>query len=1027
MTAVHRWIEAQVERTPEAIAVIDGARRMTFRELDAAANRVAHRLGADGVGPGDRVGIACPRSAEMIVLVLGTMKAGAAYLPVDPAWPAARREVVLADARPRAVLGGGDVAAAAGLPASRLDVAVGDDDAMVVLATSGSTGRPKGVVIPHRAIDNRLRAGEAAYPFVADEIACARTPLGFVDSVAEIFAPLAAGVPLAIVGDEASRDLALMVRELAGHGATRIVLVPTLLATLLEIHSDLGARLPRMHTWFLGGEPVPLPLVEAFRRAAPGRRLVNLYGATEVSGDATWYDFADLPPRLTSAPIGTPLPGCRALVLDEAMREVAPGEVGEVWIGGACLALGYLDRPELTRDRFVETPQGRLYRTGDRGRVLPSGDLQYLGRADAQVKIRGVRVELGEVEARLAAVAGVAQAVAVAQDGRLIGFYTVAPDAEVSAGELRAHLAAHLPDAMVPSFLVELDELPLSPSGKIDRRALAAGTVHVPAGGEPPAGDDERAIAAIWERVLGVGPIGRGQDFRDLGGTSLAAARIVAAIADQLGRRVPIRAVFEHPTVAGLAAVIAPAAPSRPARATGRPLPAELPLGHHQVPFWFFHALTGDVPVVSEVFGFSAPVDVARLARAYADTVASLDALWMRLPRWRPVQRPAPRRPVGLEVRAGVDLQAEADALNDLRFDLEAPPHVHARLVRLPGGDDRLLVAMPHVAVDLTAMELFRRALEARYAGAAPPAPAASLADLVAWEREGDAGLDDDARYWARVAPGPAWNLLPPRLFRRRGVRGFAARDVPDGLAAAARRRGVTVPILLVAAVARAIAGVAAQGDVRLLLFLEKRERAEARDLFANLASMMPVRLDAGGAVDDLVARTAAQLLASYEHTDHLMRRPTLWNDLWGDAPAPLRRLATRLSARLVARWPEARLDPDALAQYLFAVVPWPRRPRGGGREVAVAVNVLPEVYQPAPAAGGDLRVLRRRTLPQILRPGDLVVGGDAMLARVLHVHVSRGEAGGLVVNLYGGAIDPDGLDEIARAIVSTLDTIAAS
>ncbi len=995
MTAtVVELFRAQAARSPDAIAVDP----LTYRELAARADRLSRALAAAGVGVEDRVGVSCARSADLIVAVLGVIGAGAAYVPVEPAWPRARRDLVLDDAAIRIVVTQRALAAGFAidticvdepLDGPRFEVALAPSNALCVLYTSGSTGRPKGVVIEHRAIASRLAWAEEVYPYGAGEVASARTPLGFVDSVAEIFAPLACGVPLVMMSDDAQRDPARLIDELAACAATRVVLVPSLLETLFAIAPDLGARLPALRYWFVGGEPVPVPLVDRFFAAMPGRKLVNIYGATEVSGDATWFDFDRMPPGLASAPIGIPLRGCHARVVDDELRPLGPGEIGAVAIGGVCLARGYLDRPALTAERFVRDGGERLYLTGDLGRTLPSGDIQYLGRADQQVKIRGVRVELGEVEAAIAGLPGAGQVAAVAAGGVLVAYYTggAGPDA------LRAAVAVRVPDALIPTHLIRIDALPVAPSGKLDRRALRERPIELAtaAPGDAPASSLEREVAAAWQSVLGLSPIGRSQRFDHLGGTSLAAARIAAALRDRCGVDLPIAALYAHPTVAALAAEIArlprvrAAAPAR----LGRAIPPVLPLGHHQLPFWFFAALTGDVSVVTEVFGVDGDLDVERLQRAYAATVASFDALWMRIPRWRPVQRLAPRAPCRFEVRRAGSLQAEVDACATARFDLERPPLCRARLVELPGGDRRLIVTIPHVVVDMTSMERFRRGLEARYHGETPPSAEATLADLAAWEREPPRPAD--LAHW-RDAPS-IWNPVPARLIGRAGERAVASRTIPPG-----------PPIDLVAAIGAGVGAALEHPDPTLLLMLEKRDRPGTRDLFTTLASLMPVKLG---------DRPHQRIVAGLEHAAPLLRRPALWHDAWRGAPAPARALIRRLGALLARRWPDAALDPESLGDHVFALLPYRLPPRA----VAIAVNVLPEVHEPPPPPRAGLSIVRRRTIEQLLRPDDLVIGRDRFLSRTLQIHLTRAPGGPVVVNLYGGSIHQAGLDEIAARI----------
>ena len=990
--SVAEMVTAQAARTPDAIALVHGERTVTYAELDARANALAHGLAGE-----TRVGVCCERSPEMIVAVLAILKAGAAYVPLDPALPATRRALIVADAGLRTVIARGDVGDARAATAPR--VAHGGERAMFALYTSGSTGEPKGVVCCHAAVANRLRWQQAAYPFAPGEIAAARTPLGFVDSVAEIFAPLAFGVPLVVLGDAAQRDVAAGVVELARTGATRIVIVPSLLATLLDVVPDLAARVPRLHYWFVGGEPVAVPLVERFFRALPGRKLINIYGATELTADATYYDFDAMPPGLATAPIGVPLPGVHARIVDDELREVRDGEAGEICISGACLARGYLDRPVLTDERFVANPfpeGGKLYRTRDRGRRLPSGDIQYLGRLDHLVKIRGLRVELGEIEAVVAAVPGVTGAAAVAKDEQLLAFYTA--ERALSARELRAAVAERV--TVVPDRFTHVDRFPLTPSGKIDRAALAA--MPVKGRAALPLDAAEQRVAEIWHAILGEPVVSPDDDFFELGGTSLGAMRVAAKLAEGFGVHVPVAAVFEQPTVAALARWLAAAQPARvrPAPAvTDRPLPARLPLSQYQFPFWMYRALTGDNSIVADVFAIAGPVDLPRLQRAFDRTVASFDALWMRYPRFAPVQELAPRGPCRFELGGdGADHTTRP-------FDLMKPPHVHARLC-----GNRLLLAIPHIAGDMSSLELFRATLEAHYTGSAPPSRGASLLDLVEWERGLAAA---DTSYWLAIAGGPASNPVPARLFTRERVRAWSSRPLPlAALDRYARNHGLSTPLALIGGLYAALAHVAEVADPTVLVMTEKRDRAELRELFTNLTGVMPCRIANGrAALDTVVGEVARRLLASAEHSDALMRRPTLWNDFWAHAPRA-RRLVSSLGSRLARRWPVER---DLIAEYIFALVPaFERR----ANRLIFAINVMPEIMQRTTGC-----ITRDRELPDMLKPGDLITNGDALLARTLQIHVTNARAP--VVNLYGGGLAQHALDEINDRIAATLGALA--
>lgn len=1121
--SVHRWFEAQAARTPRSLAVADGTRRLTYEELDARAGRLAHTLRGAGVRPEAAVGLCCERSVDMVVGLLAVLKAGGAYVPLDPADPDARVRLVIADACISVLLTERALAERfrdAGVSCIVLDAAsqptsedlrraplvdppeVLEPHAMHVLYTSGSTGRPKGVVTSHAAVLNRLLWGQESFPFRAGDVACARTALGFVDSVAEIFAPLVAGQPLLVVDQATQRDLPRLVEVLAVARVTRLTVVPSMLSTVLAIHPDLGARLPDLRTCFTSGEPIAPTLVRAFQRAMPRCSLVNLYGSTEVAGDATFFDLSGMTAACEQAPIGKPIRGVRAFVLDGALREVAPGETGEICIAGACVASRYLGQPELTAERFVRHALAGgdvLYRTGDLGRRLPSGDLECLGRADRQVKIRGMRVELEEVEQAFARVPGVMRAAVVAPSSArgfrsMVAFY-VGPggDEPLDTAVVRADVARQLPGFMVPSRFIRVERLPLRPSGKVDRALLAA-LAASPSGSDsfprvPLEDADERRVAEVWEDVLEREVLGRDESFYDLGGDSLSAARIVVQLEDAFGVRLSLDALFAHPTVAALTAALRALPAQTTAKSTafkrlGGVEPAgPIPLSYFQLPFWFFSALTGGVPVVSEVFALSGwpSLDVERLQHAYGATAAAFEALWMSFSRLTPMQRAVPRRSLRFTVcdaRSASGADAEALLLQEVLahssepFALARPPLIHTRLVRLPNGDDRLLVVIPHVVADMTSMSLFGRALERAYDAEGAPELAASaepegittrLVDVVAWERAlPPEALDADVRYWSSVSNGPAWNSLPARFFRAkltgRKVRALSSRELTstleNRLSAYAREHRMTVPMALIGAIHASVLAASGQSSATLLVMQDRRRHEETRALFANFTSMMKLHVETapGDDLHAVVERVAAQLRASYAHGDHQVRKPTLFSDFWTASPRAARRLVERASAVLNLCWPTARLPADILAEYVFALVPWPRatlqaklralaRPRRSSsseaaRDVLIAVNVLPEVLRPAQARPApDLRppqehrlsVRPRREFAMLVRAEDLIVGTDLLLDTTLQIHVTRTAEQRLAINLYGGAMDQAALDMLNDLVVSRLERLGSA
>jgi amino acid adenylation domain-containing protein len=580
---VHELFEAQAARTPDAPALVFGERTLSYAQLNERANRLAHRLRALGVGPDRLVGVCLERSLELPVALLAVLKAGGAYLPLDPGYPTARLAYMLADAnapvlltqhqlRPRLPDGPAhtltldDEPPASSDDSSNPESGASADNLAYVIYTSGSTGTPKGVMATHRATVNRLAWMWNAHPFEADEVCCQKTALSFVDSVAELFGPLLGGIPLVVFPDEVVKDPQLLLRALSVHRVTRIVLVPSLLRALLDTGPELERMLAGLRRCITSGETLSAELARRFRERLPDCRLTNLYGSSEVSADATCFEVDHVPERM-SVPIGRPIANTTVYVLDGHLQPVPLGVPGELFVGGAGLARGYLGRPELSAEKFVTHPLdgssgSRLYRTGDRARWLADGNLEFLGRLDDQIKLRGFRIEPGEVEATLTGHDAVEAAVVISREDasgepRLVAYVVASPEPPPTAGELRELVRRQLPDYMVPSAVVLLDELPLTQSGKVDRKVLP-----------PPesARDDldspyiaprtpvETVLSGLVSGVLELDHVGVHDDFfTDLGGHSLLAMQLMSRVRDSFDIDVPLRRLFEASTVAGLA------------------------------------------------------------------------------------------------------------------------------------------------------------------------------------------------------------------------------------------------------------------------------------------------------------------------------------------------------------------------------------------------------------------------------------------------------------------------------------------
>jgi nonribosomal peptide synthetase DhbF len=581
---LHELFEAQVRRTPDAVAVVFEGEHLTYAELNARANRLAHYLRSLGVKPEARVAICLERSFEMVVGLLAVLKAGGAYVPLDPFYPEDRLAFMLADSAPKALLTSGDLAAhilAAAPEVLVIDLAqpaqwaqqsAHDPDPAVVgltsrhvaymIYTSGSTGRPKGAMNEHRAVVNRLLWQQSAYNLRANDAVLQKTPFSFDVSVWEFFWPLLTGARLVMARPEGHKDPAYLANVILKEKISTLHFVPSMLQVFLE--QAQVASCVSLRQVMCSGEALPEALARRFHHCLPGVALHNLYGPTEAAVDVTAWtyspDFSG-----TSIPLGKPIANTRMYVLDPQGDPTPIGVAGEIFIGGVQVGRGYWDRPDLTAERFVPDPFGapgtRLYRTGDLGRWLSDGTLEYLGRNDFQVKLRGFRIELGEIEAQLAGHPDVHEAVVVARengtgDPRLIAYYSA--DAALPIPSLRTYLGERLPDYMVPAAFVWLEALPLSPNGKLDRKAL-------PKDAGPsqdrvviaPRNPYEQQLARIWQSLFGRDNISVDDNFFELGGHSLLAVQLASKIEAEFGKQLPLAALFKAPTIEQLARLVA--------------------------------------------------------------------------------------------------------------------------------------------------------------------------------------------------------------------------------------------------------------------------------------------------------------------------------------------------------------------------------------------------------------------------------------------------------------------------------------
>ncbi|MFD4777407.1 amino acid adenylation domain-containing protein, partial [Streptomyces sp. NPDC058427] len=912
--------QAQVARTPGNPAVAHAGHEIGYAELDERANRLARLLIRRGAGPERFVAIALPRSAEMIVALMAVLKSGAAYLPVDPGYPADRIAFMLSDARPTLVLTTREAAEALpdGTEALLLDdpetlselavlpgTAPADadrtrpltpDNPAYVIYTSGSTGRPKGVVVPHRNVADfaAWAVSEIGAERLSDVLAA--TSLNFDVSVFEMFGPLLSGGRIEVV-----RDVLALLEGTEDRTYSLISAVPSALAHAIGQGGAVrfGAGLV-----VLAGEGLSAHTANAIRAAVPGSALANIYGPTEATVYATaWYSDSDSGTDRTP-PIGRPLHNTRVHVLDAGLRPTPPGVPGELYLAGTGLARGYLNRPGLTAERFVADPFGpagsRMYRTGDLVRWNTGGEIEYLGRTDDQVKVRGFRIELGEIESVLARHGAVARTAVVARedrpgDQRIVAYTVLAGENAVDAAGLRAHVAVALPEYMVPSAFVFLDALPLNPNGKLDRRALPAPDFESAAGaGRGPRNDREDTLCALFAEVLGVERVSIDDSFFDLGGHSLLATRLVSRVRTLLGAELPVRALFESPTVASLAEQLGESVAARPAP-VARVRPETVPLSPAQRRLWFLNRFeerngTYNLPLAVRLTG---TLDPQAFQEALGDVVTRHESLRTVFPDTdgRPRQlilSPEQARPALPVLDHDPRALAEAAAQD---FDLAVEPPLRARLFRASETDHILLLVVHHIAGDGWSMAPLARdlgeAYRARSAGAAPtwqPLPV-QYADYTLWQRDllgdeddPDSSLARQTAFWQQaLADLPEELALPadrtrPAEMTYRGdtvaVEMPAAVHAP--LAALARESRASVFMVVQAALAALLGRLGAGTDIPIGSPVAGRTDEALDDLVGFFVNTLVLRTDVSGdpTFRELLERVRETDLAAYANQD---------------------------------------------------------------------------------------------------------------------------------------------------------------
>ncbi|MEU4411537.1 amino acid adenylation domain-containing protein, partial [Streptosporangium sp. NPDC023963] len=931
-----RLFEAQVARTPGATAVVFEDTEVSYAELNARANRLARLLVERGAGPERLVALALPRSVDLVTAMLAVLKAGAAYLPIDPGYPADRIAHLLADADPFLLVTGEATRwrpPAAGVPHLSLhdpgvrrdlagrpghDLSDADrhgpaliDHSAYVIYTSGSTGRPKGVVVTHRGVPNlaadhidRLRIGPSS------RLLQFASP-SFDASVADMWPAWLAGAAVVLAPAERLVPGAPLARLAARQRVTHATLPPAVLPLL----ADEGG-LPEDMTLVVAGDVCP---PETAARWSRGRLMLNIYGPTE----ATVASLSSPPLAGTGVPpIGTPVWNTRAHVLDPALRPVPPGVTGELYLSGVQLARGYLNRPGQTAERFVAAPYGapgeRMYRTGDLVRRNAGGQLEFVGRADDQVKIRGFRIEPGEVEAALLAHPAVARAVVVVREDRrgekhLVGYVVPAgvaaegggalaprdagPAVDIDGTTLRSHLSRLLPNYMVPSAVLVLDAFPLSVNAKIDRAALPEPDYALAADRGPLTAQQE-ILSGVFADILDLPRVGADDNFFDLGGHSLLATRLISRVRALFGVEVPMRALFEAPTVAGLALRLAGSEAGR-RRPVPRPRSGAVPLSYAQRRLWFLERLEGPSPLynIPVALRLTGDLDPGVLRTALTDVITRHEVLRTvfghvdGVPEQRVLAPEVIDAPFLTREVADGEL-ARAVAEQALRpFDLTEELPLRARLLAVGPREHVLVLVVHHIAGDGWSLAPLARdisvAYTARAAGLAPewePLPV-QYADYALWQREflgedGDAAgaLHRQLDYWREALAGlpeelslPADRPRPPVATHRGGtVQVHIEADLHRRLTDLARAEGVTMFMVLQAALATLLSRLGAGSDIPIGTSVAGRTDESLNDLVGFFVNTLVMRTDLSGdpTFRELLHRVRERTLDAFAHQD---------------------------------------------------------------------------------------------------------------------------------------------------------------
>lgn len=936
---IQALFEEQVRKHPHAVGIEYEGLELTYAQVNERANRLAHRLIGQGIGPDDVVGVCAQRGVHMVLALLGVLKSGGAYLPLEPGYPAGRLQEMIDDASPHVILADDvgeealkrcagqsrKVVGLAGLSASEegrewRTYSSADPDSKrlgltskhlaYVIYTSGSTGVPKGAQNEHRGLVNRLTWMQRAYCLDETDRVLQKTPFSFDVSVWEFFWPLISGARLVVARPDSHGDPGYLSALIETAGITTVHFVPSMLAAFVDRGGT--ARCASLRRVICSGEMLSAKLVRECRRRLPDARLYNLYGPTETAVDVTAWSC----PHVFEGevvPIGRPIANTAVYILDRQLRPVPAGVPGELCIGGVQVGRGYLNRAELTEQRFVTDPHGsesgaRMYRTGDLGRYLPDGNIEFLGRNDEQAKIRGIRIEPGEIEARLNGHPGVREAVVLVRadeqgEKRLVAYCTARDAESVTAEKLRDYLAATLPEYMVPSAFVRLESFPVTSNGKLDRRRLPAPVWEAYARGEneDPRGEVEEVLAGLWQELLGSGRVNRNDNFFCLGGHSLLAVRLMARVARLCGVELPISEIFKSPTLRSFAKAVQER--KQGGQEQGRTISAisregQLPLSYSQRRLWFLSQLPG----VSETYHI--PCALRLHGRLHAKALKrALDRLYERHEALRTVVEAA-----GGDAYARIlpadggfylceqDLRGESIGAERLReiiyrearsaFDLERGPLIRGRLIHLAEEEHLLMLTQHHIVSDGWSQAVLLTELADSYNAYSRGDPDSlpqlgiQYADYAAWQREwlSGAGLQGQEEYWRRQLAGAPPELIVPtdhalpetRRYEGGTVEARVSLELVRGLRELSVSEGGTLFMALLAGWAAVLSRLGGQEEVVIGSPIANRGRMETHGLVGLFVNTLALRVGLSGepSVRELIGRVRAAVLGGQDNQD---------------------------------------------------------------------------------------------------------------------------------------------------------------